>query len=179
MSSCAVRRSTWPRSIRIERLFNANLALVFYMTAIGVMFLMLHFDLWPLTKFPGLMKQPVLGLVWTAICLASGGVLFYVGVFAMAMDPLQFMVRVPIPFIFGTIIVLNMLQGSLFAKHAQPLKGILSAAAAAVIGTGLALLYGAFGADARQRHELVRRASPATISSAGSLRRFWASPSRS
>ena len=123
-------------------LFNANLALVFYITAIGIMFLMLHFDLWPLTKSAAVMKQPVLGLVWTAICLALGGIIFYVGVFAMAMDPLQFMVRVPIPFIFGTIIVLNMLQGSLFEKQAQPLKGILSAVTAAVIGTGLALLYG-------------------------------------
>jgi hypothetical protein len=124
-------------------LFNANLAMVFYITALGIMFLMLHFDLWPLTKSAAVMKQPVLGLVWTAICLALGGIIFYIGVFAMAMDPLQFMVRVPIPFIFGTIIVLNMLQGSLFAKYAQPLKGILNAAAAAAIGTGLALLYGA------------------------------------
>lgn len=123
-------------------LFNANLALVFYITAIGIMFLMLHFDLWPLTKFAGVMTQPMLGLVWTAICLALGGILFYAGVVAMAMDPLQFMVRVPIPFIFGTIVVLNMLQGSLFAKAAQPLKGILSAVVAGVIGTGLALLYG-------------------------------------
>ena len=31
-------------------MFNANLALVFYLTAIGIMFLMLHFDLWPLTQ---------------------------------------------------------------------------------------------------------------------------------
>ena len=49
----------------------------------------------------------------------------------------------PIPFIFGTIIVLNMLQGSLFAKFTQPLKGLLSAVTAAVVGTGLALFYGA------------------------------------
>ena len=131
-------------------MFNANLALVFYISAIGIMFLMLHFDLWPLTNFPGVMKQPVLGLVWTAICLALGGIIFYIGVFAMAMDPLQFMVRVPIPFIFGTIIVLNMLQGSLFAKQAQPVKGILSAVTAAVIGTGLALFYSAFGAAAER-----------------------------
>ena len=124
-------------------LFNANLALVFYVTALGIMFLMLHFDLWPLTNFSGVMKQPVLGLVWTAICIILGGIVFYAGMILMAMDPLQFMVRVPIPFIFGTIIVLNMLQGSLFAKHAQPLKGILSAAAAAAIGLALALLYGA------------------------------------
>ena len=141
-SSCAARRST-SSLLDPHGLFNANLALVFYITAIGIMFLMLHFDLWPLTKSAAMMKQPVLGLVWTAICLALGGIVFYIGVFAMAMDPLQFMVRVPIPFIFGTIIVLNMLQGSLFAKFAQPLKGILSAVAAAVIGTGLALLYGA------------------------------------
>jgi hypothetical protein len=122
-------------------LFNANFALVFYIIAVGIMFLMLHFDLWPLTKVAGLMKQPVLGLVWTAICLVLSGIVFYAGVFAMAMDPLQFMVRVPIPFIFGSIIVLNMLQASLFAKSVQPWKGILSAAAAAVIGTILALLY--------------------------------------
>ena len=89
------------------------------------------------------MKQPVLGLMWTAICLALGGIVFYSGVFAMAMDPLQFMVRVPIPFIFGTIIVLNMLQGWLFTKYSQPWKGILNAVAAAAIGTRLALVYGA------------------------------------
>ncbi len=124
-------------------LFNANLALVFYITAIGIMFVMLHFDLWPLTKSAAIMKQPVLGLVWTAICLVLGAVVFYIGIYTLKMDALQFMVRVPIPFIFGTIIVLNMLQGSLFAKFTQPLKGVLSAVAAAVVGVALALLYGA------------------------------------
>ncbi len=122
-------------------LFNANLALVFYLSALAFMFLMLHFDLWPLTKSAALMKQPVLGLVWTAICLALGGILFYSGVFKLAMDPLQFMVRIPIPFIFGTIIVLNMLQGSLFAKLTQPVKGLASAVTAAIIGAALALMY--------------------------------------
>lgn len=122
-------------------LFNANLALVFYMSAIGIMFLMLHFDLWPLTKSAAIMQQPVLGVVWTAICLVLGAVLFYIGIYSLKMDPLQFMVWVPISFIFGTIIVLNMLQGSLFAKFTQPLKGVLNAVAAAVIGAALAVLY--------------------------------------
>ncbi len=122
-------------------LFNANLAMVFYMSAIGIMFLMLHFDLWPLTKSPAIMKQPMLGLVWTAICLVLGGALFYVGVYTLKMDPMQFMVWVPISFIFGTIIVLNMLQGSLFAKFTQPLRGVLNTVAAAIIGAALALLY--------------------------------------
>src|SRR3954453_15053529 len=57
------------------------------------------------------------------------------------MDVVQFLVRVPIPFIFGTIIVLNMLEGSLFAKRKQPSKGLLSALAAALVGTGLAWFY--------------------------------------
>lgn len=124
-------------------LFNAWSALVFYLTAIGVMFLMLNFDLWPLTKSPRLMKQPVLGLVWTAIILVVGGIAFYIGVSVMGMDPVAFMVKVPIPFVFGTIIVLNMLQASLFAKLTQPLKGVLNTIASAVIGIALALLYSA------------------------------------
>ena len=123
--------------------FNANMSLVFAITALSIMFLMLHFDLWPLTKSGAIMKQPVLGVVWTLICLVLGGAAFYVGVILMKMDPLQFMVGIPIPFVFGTIIVLNMLQNSLFGKLTQPLKGIVNAVAAAVIGSALAFMYGA------------------------------------
>jgi len=53
----------------------------------------------------------------------------------------KFLVSVPIPFIFGTIITLNMLQGSLFKSRRQPMKGMLSAIAAALIGTGLSWMY--------------------------------------
>jgi hypothetical protein len=124
-------------------IFSAWYALVFYMAALSVMFLMLHFDLWPLTKSGALMKQPVLGVVWTAIALSIGGALFYLGVYVIGMDVVAFMVRVPVAFIFGTIVVLNMLQSSLFAKFPQPLKGLISAVAAAIIGAALSLVYAA------------------------------------
>lgn len=124
-------------------LFNANRAIVFYLSAIAIMFLLLHFDLWPLTTSPSLMKQPVLGIAWTLLAFVLGGGMFYVGVIAMEMNPLTFMVTVPVPFIFGTIVVLNMLHNSLFASLQQPVKGVANAAAAAVIGTVLARLYGA------------------------------------
>ncbi len=124
-------------------LFNAWSALVFYVTAIAVMFLMLCFDLWPLTKSPGVMKQPVLGIVWTIIALVLGALAFHIGVNVMGIDPAAFMVAVPIPFIFGTIIVLNMLQGSLFAKQTQPVKGILNTITVVVVGTLLARMYSA------------------------------------
>lgn len=126
-------------------LFNANMAVVFYLSAIAIMFLLLHFDLWPLTTSPAIMKQPTLGIVWTLLCIVLGGAMQYVGVGVMGMNPMTFMVEVPVPFIFGTIVVLNMLHNSLFASLQQPVKGIANAAAAAVIGVALAKMYGAVG----------------------------------
>ena len=123
--------------------FNAWKALVFYVTSLAAMFCLLCFDLWPMTTVPAVMKQPILGLVWTLLALVLGGIAFYIGVEAMGMDPNAFLVRVPVPFIFGSIIVLNMLQGSLFAGQAQPVKGILNVIAVVVIGSVLSRIYGA------------------------------------
>jgi ABC-type antimicrobial peptide transport system permease subunit len=81
-------------------------------------------------------------MVWTITALVLGGFAFYLGVNVMGMDVVSFMVRAPIPFVFGTIIVLNMLHGSLFGKLTQPLKGVLNALASAVIGVVLAQIYG-------------------------------------
>ncbi len=53
-------------------LFNANLALVFYITFNSIMFLVLNFDLWPFTLSASLMRQPVLGLVWTLALPGAG-----------------------------------------------------------------------------------------------------------
>ena len=124
-------------------MFNAIMALVFYVTILAGMFVVPCFDLWPLTTMPGVMKQPVLGLAWTAIAIVIAAVAMNIGVGMMGMDPMAFLTKVTAPFIFGTIIVLNMLQNSLFANLAQPVKGILNTIAAAAIGVALALLYGA------------------------------------
>ena len=128
-------------SLDPQGFFNAWSALVVCVTALSVMFLMLHFDLWPLTKSPAIMKQPRLGLLWTAVALALGGILFELGTGVAQMDPVVFLVRVPIPFIFGTIIVLNMFQNSLFGRLTQPLKGFANIIAAAAVGTALAQLF--------------------------------------
>jgi hypothetical protein len=124
-------------------LFNAWKALVFYVTVLAAMFFMLSFDLWPLTGSRAVMQQPVLGIVWTLAAVILGGCAFFVGVQLLGMDAVGFLVRVPVPFIFGTIIVLNMLQGSLFAKLAQPARGALNVLAVVVIGTVLSQVYGA------------------------------------
>jgi hypothetical protein len=124
-------------------LFNAWNAVTYYVTVSAVMFLMLSFDLWPLTKFPGIMKQPVLGLVWSIVCLIVGYAVFYFGVKVLKMEVVSFMVHVPVTYIFGTIIVLNMLQGSLFGKMTQPLKGVMNIVTVTVVGSSLFAIYGA------------------------------------
>jgi hypothetical protein len=124
-------------------LFNAWSALVFYVTALAGMFFVVNFDLWPMTTSPAVMRQPVLGLVWTLIALVLGALAFYIGVDVLGMDVVAFLVRVPVPFIFGTIVVLNMLQGSLYANVAQPLKGVLNVITVIIVGSVLSLLYGA------------------------------------
>jgi hypothetical protein len=123
-------------------LFMAWNALVGYVTVIGGMFLVLGFELWPLSRRPALVRQPVLGLIWTGIVLVVGAAALFVGEGLFGVDAPLFMVRVPIPFVFGTIIVMNMFQNSLFARFTQPLRGVLNTIASAVIGVGLSRLYG-------------------------------------
>ena len=64
-----------------------------------------------------------------------------VAVSGAAADPMAFLTEVTVPFIFGSIIVLNMLGNSLFARMTQPLKGVMNTIAAAAVGLVLAHLY--------------------------------------
>lgn len=123
-------------------MFMGVMAMVFYVTILAGMFVVIHFDLWPLTTQPGIMKQPVLGVVWLVISIVLAAIAFQIGVSGMGTDPMIFLTRVTVPFIFGTIIVLNMLENSLFARRPQPVKGVMNAAAAMTIGVALALTYG-------------------------------------
>jgi hypothetical protein len=75
-------------------MFNAVTALVFYVTALAGMFLVLCFDLWPLTASPTVMRQPVLGLVWTLVALLLAGIAVNIGLGAMRIDPMIFLTRV-------------------------------------------------------------------------------------
>ena len=57
------------------------------------------------------------------------------------MDPVIYLVSVPVPFLFGSVVVLNMLENSLFARLAQPAKGVLNVLAAIGFGGGLSLVF--------------------------------------
>ena len=124
-----------------QGLFNGVSTLVFYVTALAVMFLVLCFDLWPFTHVPSLMQQPTLGLVWSIVCAAGAWIVMRIAVSSMGMDPMSVLTQITAPFIFGSILVLNMFQNSLYAKFAQPLKGLLNAVTAAVLGVALYVVY--------------------------------------
>jgi len=128
-------------SLDPQGLFNAWNVTVFYVCFIAMMFVVLHLNLWPLTKFPALMKQPVLGIVFTLLTLCLAGLIYYLGVCVFKINVVSFMVLVPIPFVFGSVILLNMLQDSLFAAVKQPLKGLLKIGLALIIGVVLAQIF--------------------------------------
>ena len=69
--------------------------------------------------FPKVMRQPVLDIVWGIIAVVLVGIAFFLGVGVAGMDPMTFLVRVPVPFIFGSINVLNIFQDMLFQKLEQ------------------------------------------------------------
>jgi len=116
-------------------------AISFYLTLLAGMFFIVNFDLWPMTSVPGVMKQPVLAVVWTAACFVLAGIAYNIGVRGMGMDPVAFMVRVPVPFVFGTIVVQNMLEGSLYASLKPPVKGVANVLTVIVVGEVLAALF--------------------------------------
>src|SRR5580765_26209 len=121
-------------------LFTAWSVVVYYMAALTILFAWLCFDLWPLTSNPGIMKQPTLGIVLVGASLVLGYAMYYVAVYPMTIQNVEFLLRVPIAFIFGTILVLNMCQNSLF-KVPQPAKGVMNVVFSAVIGSVLMIGY--------------------------------------
>ncbi len=115
--------------------------LVAAVTCLATIFLFLHFDLWPLTRFPRIMRQPVLGLVWSLVLLGVGVPVYLLCTRVLGLSPDTFLVSVPVPFMFGTVVVLTMFQGSLTRHLTGRIRGLVSAVVAAAVGTGLARLY--------------------------------------
>ena len=106
-------------------LFGLWTAAIFFVTAVGIIVVHFLFDLWPIDKLTRGAKQPFRGLIATIYILALAWLVQTIFIGALGMEPVEYMVRVPVCMMFGTFLVSNMMQFSLFSDHQQPIKGLL------------------------------------------------------
>lgn len=115
--------------------------LVVLVTMMAATLLLLHLDLWPLSRWPGVMRQPVLGLVGTVVVLAIAlAVVLGLGP-ALGLDAPGVLAAITAPFLFGSIVVLSMLEGSATARLQQPVRGLVGAGLALLVGVVLGRVY--------------------------------------
>jgi hypothetical protein len=117
--------------------FNAWYVLTFLVTAISGMFLPPAFGFLGLDR----LNQPVHGLAWTVLCLVWTAVLFRIGVGAIGADPVNFLVWVPVPLLFGGLIILVVFKDSLLGGLPRPTRGVANVIAMAVLGVVLVWIY--------------------------------------
>jgi hypothetical protein len=110
-------------------LYNAWNSLSFAFTTLLVMMGFVLLDFWPISalvkRMEPLGRQPLFGIVATLAVLIISALLWSFFVLFQHMDPVVYMVKVPVSMVFGEFIVLVMLQTSPVQNLAQPLKGLV------------------------------------------------------
>jgi hypothetical protein len=117
--------------------FDAWHVLTFLVTAISGMFVPPAFGFLGFDR----LHQPVRGLAWTGLLLVWAGMLFGIGVGALGADPVDFLVWVSVPLLFGGLIILVVFRDSLFGGLSRPTRGVSNVLAMAVLGVVLVWVY--------------------------------------
>jgi len=73
------------------------------------LFIFVSLGMWPFSKSPGLTKQPVMGVVVTIACAVFAYVAYIVGVGAMNIEPIRFML-VGVSYAFGLLMIQTIFQ---------------------------------------------------------------------
>jgi len=84
-------------------------ALAFYFAVLLFLFCFLALGFWPFNKSPNVMKQPTMGIVVTIACLVLGAILYLIGVGALGIEPLKFLLYL-VSFLFGLLMFIFMFQ---------------------------------------------------------------------
>lgn len=130
-------------------LYGNWIALSFAVTsAAAILATVLLFQAWPVEalsrRWPLFAKHPWDMLVMTIFTASITCAVFFTGISILEMNPISFLVRVPVSFIFGTFISMNMTEYKLFEKIAQPLRGIMLFIMCGFIGTIMYEIYSYF-----------------------------------
>lgn len=89
-------------------------------------------EFWPLSKVPGLMKQPAMGITVFACTLAGSLIVYRIGVGALGMEPLRLMYA-GVSYAFGLLLILVLFQRWPGKLLPGPAGALLNVAAAVVI----------------------------------------------
>lgn len=128
-----------------QGLFPGWISLSYAFTTLMVMMALVLLDFWPVSSLgrlrPRLSLQPVFGLIATMLVLLLAWCIWTFFVSVLAMDPVVYMVRVPVSVVFGEFIVLVMLQGAPVQTVGQPTKGLVLIGLALILSLGMYALY--------------------------------------
>ena len=106
-------------------LFDMWTAMVFAVTTGAVVVMHVLFDFWPIDKISYGKAQPIRGLISTAYIIALSFIVHWVFLGLLNMEPVDYMVRVPVSLIFGVFLSTNMMQNKLFVSLKQPVRGLV------------------------------------------------------
>ncbi len=119
--------------------------ITFMVTASFVIVSVMMFDFWPLTvaveRFPMLGRQPMRTVFSATLVLALSAAIWSGFVLGLRMDPVDYMVRVPVSCLFGQLLMLHMMQTAPFQAAAQPAKGLALMAVVVVLAAPMYWLY--------------------------------------
>ncbi len=120
-----------------------DIALPFFFTMFAFLFVFVTMDMWPLYKVPGIMKEPVLGIVLVILCAALAYVAYIVFVGSLAIKPLNWMLGF-LCFVAGILTTVIALQGWPGRSLSQPAKGFINLIFSGAVAILLYLFYHAF-----------------------------------
>jgi len=123
--------------------FRWECAIAFYFWMLIFLFVFAALDMWPLHKSPGIMKQPVLGIVLVIICGLLSGIAWGIGVSALKIEPLKFMLY-GVCFLYGLLMMMAMFQMWPGRALPAPGAGFVNILIAIVIGIIAYYAYKAF-----------------------------------
>ena len=119
-------------------LFMAWTPMSFLVTTVAMILTLVLFDFWPVAGIsnPCLKVAPA-----SIIVITLAGIIYYLAISVVGMDRIRYMALVPVSYIFGIFLPLNLLQGTLFPQMKQPVKGLMLAIFCAVAALILQKLY--------------------------------------
>jgi hypothetical protein len=124
-------------------LFRWECAIAFYFWMLVFLFVFAALDMWPLHKSPGIMKQPVLGIVLVIICAILSGIAYGIGVSGLKIEPLGFLL-VGVCFLYGLLMMMVMFQMWPGRALSAPAAGFVNILISIVIGIIAYYAYKAF-----------------------------------